>query len=112
VKPYRIQLLQALSEGDKRRRYDLCEQMLNYIDEDEDFLRKFVFSDEATFHVNGLVNRRNIQTWGSELPRIVVEHQYNSPKLNVFCALSFQSFNGPLFFAEKTEIGILYLDML
>jgi hypothetical protein len=84
VKPYRIQLLQ----GDKQRKYDLHEQMLNHLDEDEDFLGKFVFSDEATFHISGLVNRHNVWTWGSEPPRVIVTHQHNSPKLNVFCVPS------------------------
>jgi hypothetical protein len=37
MKLYRIKLLQTLSEGNKQRRYDFCEQMLNNMDEDEDF---------------------------------------------------------------------------
>jgi len=33
---------------------------------DDHFLEKVQFSDEATFHVSDVVNRRNVRTWGSE----------------------------------------------
>jgi hypothetical protein len=29
---------------------------------------KFIFSDEATFHINGKVNRHNVRVWGTENP--------------------------------------------
>lgn len=37
----------------QQRKYDFYKQMLNCIDEDDDFLRKHVFSDEATFMYMG-----------------------------------------------------------
>jgi hypothetical protein len=53
---------------------------------DDRFLEKVLFSDEATFHVSGAVNRRNVRIWGSENPHAYVEHQRDSPKVKVFCA--------------------------
>jgi hypothetical protein len=41
-----------------------------------------------------------------------VEHQRDSPKVNVFCAISSQKVYGPFFFAEETITGMTYLDML
>jgi len=70
------------------------------------------FSDEATFHASGAVNRRNVRIWGSENPRAYVQHQRDSPKVNVFCAISIQKVYGPFFFTEGTVIGMTYLDML
>jgi hypothetical protein len=70
------------------------------------------FSDEATFHVSGAVNHRNVKTWGSENPHAYVEHQCDSPKVNVFCAISSQKGYSPFFFAEETITGMTYLDML
>jgi uncharacterized membrane protein len=32
--------------------------------EEDGFWERLVFSDEATFHVNGKVNRRNVRIWG------------------------------------------------
>jgi hypothetical protein len=34
-------------------------------------LRVFVFSDEATFHTSGKVNRQNVRIWELENPRVV-----------------------------------------
>jgi hypothetical protein len=37
--------------------------------EDEDFAAKLIFSDEATFHLSGEVNRHNVRLWGTANPR-------------------------------------------
>jgi len=36
------------------------------IDEEETFLQRLCFSDEATFYVNGCVNRHNFRIWGTQ----------------------------------------------
>jgi len=76
---------------------------------DDHFLEKVQFSDEATFHVGGAVNRCSVRIWGSENPHAYVEHQRDSPKANVFCAISSQKVYGPFFFAEETVTGMTYL---
>jgi len=62
------------------------------------FLGKVQFSDEAAFHVSGAVNRRNVRIWGSESPHACVEHQCDSPKVNVFCAIASRKVYAPFFF--------------
>jgi hypothetical protein len=71
-----------------------------------------VFSDEATFHLSGKVNRHNLRIWGMENPHATIEHELDSPKVNVFCAISRTKVYGPFFFMEKTVSGHSYLDML
>lgn len=110
-KPYKMQLLQALHTGDHQKRFDFCSAMLEDM-EDDNFSQRLVFSDESTFHLSGKVNRHNVRIWGSENPCVVVQHERDSPKLNVFCAMSVNKVYGPFFFAEKTVTGISYLDML
>jgi hypothetical protein len=51
---------------------------------DDQLLEKVQFSDEATFHNSGTVNRRTVRIWGSENPHAYVEHQRDSRKVNVF----------------------------
>ena len=75
------------------------------------FLEKVQFSDEATVHVSGAVNRRNVSLWGSENPHAYVKNQCDSPKMNAFCAISSQKVYGPFFFAEETVTGMTHLDM-
>jgi len=110
-KPYRLQLVQALRPNDKRKRVESCDRMLQNM-EDETFLPRLIFSYEATFHLSGIVNRHNVCIWGLQNLQEALEHERDSPKVNVFCALSQTKVYGPFFFAQKTVIGVTYLAML
>ena len=35
--------------------------------EDDNFLPRLIFSDEATFHICGKVDRHNVQIWDSKI---------------------------------------------
>ena len=110
-KPYRLQLAQALRLNDKGKRVEFCDRMLQNM-EDETFLPLLIFSDEATFHLSGKVNRHNVRIWGLQNPHGALEHERDSPKVNVFCALSQTKVHGPFFFAENAVTGVTYLAML
>ena len=79
---------------------------------EDGFAEKLVFSDEATFHVCGKVDLHNVRIWGTENPHETIEYACDSPKVNVFCAVSSCKVYGSFFFAEPTVTGINYLDML
>ncbi|CAI6343896.1 unnamed protein product [Macrosiphum euphorbiae] len=98
LKAYRIQLLQALLPDDKQKRIDFCNFISEKQEENESFVSRIVFSDEATFHLSGKVNRHNVRIWALEQPHATVEHQRDSPKINVFCAISRKKVYGPFFF--------------
>jgi len=80
--------------------------------EKDTFLKFVFFTDEATFHINGSVNRYNCRIWGSQQPNEIHEYVRDSPKLNVWCGLFHDQVIGPFFFVEKTITGLVYLDML
>ena len=63
MKPYKLQVVQAIGAADKRKRKQFCVDMQEKLEEDE-FNKHLVFSDEATFHTNGKVNRHNFCIWG------------------------------------------------
>jgi len=63
VKGYRLQLLQALNPQDHILRLRFCLDFQQRLREDG-IAEKLVFSDEATFHVCGKVNRQNVRIWG------------------------------------------------
>ena len=65
--------------------------------EEEKFYERFVFSDEAIFHTNGKVNRH--------------EHKMNSPKVNLFCAISKNHVLDWLL-SERDVTGDVYLQVL
>ncbi|KAJ4436857.1 hypothetical protein ANN_16989 [Periplaneta americana] len=54
----------------------------------------------------------NCRVWGIQKPHRIIEHERDSPKVNVFCALSQRKLYGPFFFIEATVTGHSYLDML
>jgi len=52
VKPHTIQMLQAISGDHTERGYEFCSQVFNCMEEDDDVISKFIFSDEATVHLH------------------------------------------------------------
>ena len=110
MKPYKLQDVQAITAADKRKRKQFCVDMQEKLEEDE-FNERLVFSDEATFHTNGKVNRHNVCIWGEENPHATIKHERDSSKVNVFCAISKNHVHGAFFF-EGNATGDLYLQML
>jgi hypothetical protein len=89
--------VQALKANDKVIQHNFCCDFQAMLDED-DFIGKLVFSDEATFHIDGKVNCNNCHIWGTENPHVMVEQEHDLPKVNVFCAISLQRLYGSFFF--------------
>ena len=58
-------MLQTLQPNDMPRRKEFALNMLQRISEDEAFLERVCFSDEATFHVSGKLNKHNVRIWES-----------------------------------------------
>ncbi|KAJ4447157.1 hypothetical protein ANN_09158 [Periplaneta americana] len=79
--------------------------------DDDDLFSRLIFSDEATFHTSGKINKHNCRVWGTQEPHRIIEHERDSPKVNVFCALSQRKLYGPFFVIEATVTGHSYLDM-
>ena len=110
MKTYKLQVVQAITAADKRKRKQFCVDMQEKLEEDE-FNERLVFSDESTFHTNGKVNRHNVSIWGKENPHATIEHERDSAKVNVFCAISKNHVHG-LFFFKGNVTGDVYLQML
>ena len=85
-KPYIPRLAHALNEDDSEMWLEFCEWFLCKCDEREDFQDSTVWSDKATFKVNGTINR-HISGYGSN-PNIVEEKTVNLPGVAVWCGLS------------------------
>ncbi|PNF34548.1 hypothetical protein B7P43_G10738 [Cryptotermes secundus] len=109
-KPYKMLLVQALTPTDKVKTCDFCEEMQLKMEENR-FVGRLI-SDEATFHISGKVNRHNVRIWGIEQPHAQVEHQRDSPKVNIFCAVSRDKVHGQFFIAEASVTIDSFLDML
>ena len=62
--------------------------------------------------LSGKVNRHNTRIRGSQNTHALTEMEHDSPKVNVFCAISRRRVFGPFFFVEDSVTGKVYLDML
>ena len=78
---------------------------------EEEFFKSFVFIDKATYQTNGKVNRQNVCIWSEKNLHATIERERDSPKLDVFCAISKNNIHGSFFFKENVT-GSVYLQVL
>lgn len=110
--PYKLQIVQELTEDDPDRRLQFCEQMMQLIDENTVNLRNILFSDESTFTLNGQVNRQNCRYWADENPHWMREGHTQWPeKVNVWAGIIGDQVIGPIFFNGNLN-GETYLQFL
>lgn len=110
--PYKVTLLQELSEDDADRRMQFCQEMMDRIEEQPDLIDKILFSDEATFHMNGVVNRHNCRYWSNENPHwMEQDHTQYPQKLNVWAGIIGSRIIGP-FIIHENLTGDIYLNLL
>ena len=117
MRPYKLKFVQVIKADDKRKRIQFCIDMQHQLEEnqfDEKLKNqsdeKLVFSDEASFHTSGKVNKQNVQIWRLENTHESLEHVRDSPKINVFCEISKKHVHGLYFFgANVTDDNYLHM---
>jgi hypothetical protein len=72
-----MRLIQALTLADKVKRREFYKEMQLKMEEDG-FIERLIFSNEATFHISDKVNRHNVGIWGTKQPHAQTEHQHDS----------------------------------
>ena len=82
--------------------------MLDMFKENEDLT--LIINNEAHFHLNGTVNRQNLQYWASENPREIHQRPLHSPKVTVWWGLGKCGIFGPFFFEEGKETATVTSD--
>lgn len=102
IKPYKPKFLHTLKEGDNNKRLDYCYWAQGNFLNDRHFLKKIMFTDEATFTTNGVVSSQNCRYWATENPHWVIncKDQY-SQKVNVWCGILGDQIIGPFFFNQS-----------
>ncbi|KAJ8936324.1 hypothetical protein NQ318_007173 [Aromia moschata] len=89
--PYRVRLIHELAEDDFDRRTEFCEYMMDHNNQNNGFIANILFSDEATFFLNGHVNRQNTRYWSQENPHWMQEYHTQHPqKVNVWAGIIYE----------------------
>lgn len=110
--PYHITLTQQISDADMIKRVDFCRWAQTIILDDVNFFKYVMFSDEATFHSTGQLNRHNSHYWSVENPHWSrsVDHQHRW-SINVWCGIINGYLVGP-FVIDGILNGLRYLAFL
>lgn len=117
LKAYKLQLTQELKPSDHQQRRVFADWVVEMHENDPEFHRKIILSDEAHFHLGGFVNKQNCRIWGSENPRVIVEKPLYPQRVTVWCGLWSGGVIGPYFFeneagATVTVNGLRYREMI
>ena len=110
--PYKLQILQALSENDCQSRLNFTQYCRYRPEGFMQYLSKIVFFDECIFHLNGFVNKQNVRIWGESRPVQVNQASLNSASVMVWCAISKEKVIGPYFFESENVTAQTYRHML
>jgi transposase len=111
LKLYRPRLLHALNEDDPDRRCEFAETFLNMVADDYSLPDRIVWADEATFKLNGHVNRHNCVYYAVENPHIVITQEMNAPGVTAWMGIWSGGLIGPFFFRD-TVTAHSYLEKL
>lgn len=106
LKAYKIKLLQKLEWHDHLRRRTFADWALNQLENDPDFYRKIIFSDEAHFWLNGYVNKQNMRYCSNKQPEQFLETPFYPEKVTVWCGLHAGGIIGPYFFKNKAGANV------
>ena len=68
--PYHYTRVQKLYAGDFEVRFDFCVDLLAQIQDDPDFHRKILWTDECCFTPNGIFNYKNYHYWAQQNPHV------------------------------------------
>jgi hypothetical protein len=88
---------------------DFCQQIILNIIGSYYILDELTFSDEATSDISGKFKGNR---WEREKPQDVWQHERDSPKLNMWCALRKSRIIGPFFLKEATVNSECYPALL
>ncbi|XP_043676454.1 uncharacterized protein LOC122633042 [Vespula pensylvanica] len=96
--PYKIQLVQDLHLDDYKSRLNFSIRFQQLVKEEDDFLDRLIMSDQADFHLDGIINKENCIFWGAVNPTAIRDYQLHPIKCTVWCGLTSDCVIGPFFF--------------
>ncbi|GAA47408.1 hypothetical protein CLF_100322 [Clonorchis sinensis] len=104
---YYFTLLQNITEEDKEQRVTFA----NWLLDNEEIVPNILWSDEANFSVDSIINKHNCVIWSREAPHEYISHNLHSPHLCVWMGFSSKCLLRPFFF-DATVFGDSYLHKL
>ena len=106
---WKMKITQQLQPGDydKRKKFAefFMESMLDKID-------NVLWTDEACFHLDGIIYTKNAYIWAAENPHAIIEKPLHSPKICVWVGFSAKIIIPPVIIRKDTIDGDKYHEIL
>ncbi|GFV82005.1 DUF4817 domain-containing protein [Trichonephila clavipes] len=110
--PYHLQRVQALELGDYNKHMDFARWFLHESNADRNFAASVLFTDEATFSLEGVMNFHNLHTWADENPHAIRPHgAQRKCSINVWAGIVGDCLLD-LYILPERLIGSVYLTFL
>lgn len=112
--PFHYTPVQGLEAGDPARRLVFCRYILNQDIEDENFLKRILWTDESKFDKNGITNFHNEHYWETKGANPKLKKQVSSQRrfsVNVWAGVIGGFFIGPHYLPDNLN-GAMYLQFL
>jgi hypothetical protein len=109
MRPYRLRMLHELKEGDHQERIDFANW---FLEQEDDYVERILWSDEAHFHLDGSLSTRNCVIWSSSNPQAAVIHSMHPQRVTVWCGFTAKFILPPAFIEGETVNGERYLRIL
>lgn len=111
-KPFHFQPVQGLLPEDPPRRLAFCHWLLEVVQNDEQFLKHILWTDEATFTRRGVVNYHNLHVWAHENPHANRAHDFQQEfHVNIWSGLINNVVCGPHILPNRLN-SLLFLNFL
>ena len=100
---FKIKLTQELKTLDHFKRLNFSNWALAKLEENEEFYRKIIFSDEVHFWLNGFVTKQNMCYWSATNPNVLLETPLHPQKVTVRCGFHAGGVIGPYFVVDEND---------
>jgi hypothetical protein len=80
---YRVQIVQALKPDDELRRIKFAKNILPNSEANENYLRRWIFSDDSALYISGRVYHYKCRMWESGYPHATQKIDRASAEVNV-----------------------------
>jgi hypothetical protein len=99
-----------MSEDEIARRYAFAKVYGTRMEDSPSVLNVTRFSDEAQFHLDGYINKKNVRFATSENPRLAIASPLHLERVTIWCALSSAGIFGPVFIDGKVTCDVYLCD--
>jgi hypothetical protein len=104
--PYKILIVQQLSDRDMANHGISSEQLLEVL-KDDGVIITALMTDEAHFHLSGYVNKQNYRYWVPENLQELHQRPLYSERLTVWYGIASFGVLGPYFFEDNNGVAVM-----